>query len=64
MFLSKASTGLVLVLCGTASATAPDLSTRHVLTLSAAKRVIAAAEAEAQAHGWPCVVAVTDAEEF
>jgi hypothetical protein len=42
--------------CGTASATAPDLSTRHVLTPSAAKRVIAAAEAEAQAHGWPCVV--------
>jgi glc operon protein GlcG len=64
MSLSRAATALILVLCGTASATVPDLSTRHVLTLDAAKRVITAAEAEAKAHGWPCVVAVTDAEGY
>jgi glc operon protein GlcG len=40
--------------------TAADLPTRHVLTLESARRVIAAAEAEAQQKGWPCVVAVTD----
>src|ERR1700722_19463438 len=37
-----------------------DLPTRHVLTLQAAKLVIATAEAEASQKGWPCVVAVTD----
>lgn len=42
------------------STAASDLPTRHVLTLESAKRVIAAAEAEAQQKGWPCVVAVTD----
>jgi glc operon protein GlcG len=42
------------------STTAADLPTRHVLTLQAAKQVIAAAEAEAAQKGWPCVVAVTD----
>jgi glc operon protein GlcG len=42
------------------STTAADLPTRHVLTLQAAKLVIAAAEAEAVQKGWPCVVAVSD----
>ncbi len=42
------------------STAAADLPTRHVLTLESAKRVIAAAEAEALQKGWPCVVAVTD----
>ena len=42
------------------STTAADLPTRHVLTLQAARQVIAAAEAEAKQKGWPCVVAVTD----
>jgi glc operon protein GlcG len=42
------------------STTAADLPTRHVLTLQAAKLVIAAAEAEALQKKWPCVVAVSD----
>jgi glc operon protein GlcG len=42
------------------STTAAELPTRHVLTLHAAKLVIAAAEAEALQKGWPCVVAVSD----
>jgi glc operon protein GlcG len=42
------------------SANAANLPARHVLTLEAARTVIAAAEAEAQKKGWPCVVAVTD----
>src|SRR6202035_3318806 len=32
----------------------------HILTLDAARSVIAAAEAEARQKGWPCVVAVSD----
>jgi glc operon protein GlcG len=46
------------------STTAADLPTRHVLTLQAARQVIAAAEAEAKQKGWPCVVAVTDSAGF
>jgi glc operon protein GlcG len=42
------------------STSAADLSMRHVLTLEAAKSVLAAAEAEATKKGWPCVVAVSD----
>jgi glc operon protein GlcG len=42
------------------SAAAADLPTRHILTLDATRKVIAAAEAEALKEGWPCVVAVTD----
>ncbi|MEJ0092752.1 MAG: heme-binding protein [Methylocella sp.] len=49
-----------MALATTASAVAADLPTRHVLTLDAARRVIAAAEAEAQRKGWPCVVAIVD----
>jgi len=56
--LSKAI--VILALGISFAATAADLPTRHVLTLQAAKRVIAAAEAEAQKKGWPCVVAVSD----
>jgi glc operon protein GlcG len=56
--LSKAI--VILALGISFAATAADLPTRHVLTLQAAKRVIAAAEAEALQKGWPCVVAVSD----
>lgn len=63
MMSSTASkVALLLALCTTAMATEDDSVTRHVLALSAAKRAIAAAEAVAKAHSWPCVVAVTDAE--
>ena len=41
-------------------ATAAELPTHRVLTLEAARQVIAAAEAEAQRQGWPCVIAVVD----
>jgi glc operon protein GlcG len=56
--LIKAAT--IIALGISFSATSADLPTRHVLTLQAAKLVIAAAEAEATKKGWPCVVAVTD----
>jgi glc operon protein GlcG len=56
--LIKATT--IIALGISFSTTAADLPTRHVLTLQAAKQVIAAAEAEAVQKGWPCVVAVTD----
>lgn len=56
--LIKATT--IIALGISFSTTAADLPTRHVLTLQAAKQVIAAAEAEAAQKGWPCVVAVTD----
>jgi glc operon protein GlcG len=51
---------VILALGISFSTTAADLPTRHVLTLQAAKLVIAAAEAEALKKGWPCVVAVSD----
>jgi len=63
---SHSRTGGTAVACAivaaamTAGALAADLPTRHILTLDAARRVIAAAEAEAQRQGWPCVVAVAD----
>jgi glc operon protein GlcG len=41
-------------------ALADVLPTRHVLTLDVARRVVSAAEAEAQRQGWPCVIAVVD----
>lgn len=38
-----------------------NLPTQPVLTLAAAQQVIQAAQAKAQAEGWPCVIAVSDA---
>lgn len=37
-----------------------ELPTRPVLTLEAARAIAAAAEAEASAHGWPCVISIVD----
>ncbi len=54
----------ILALGISLSTTATDLPTRHVLTLDAAKKVIAAAEAQAVAKSWPCVIAVTDDEGY
>jgi glc operon protein GlcG len=51
---------LLLALAISMNAKAADLPARHILTLDAARSVIAAAEAEAVKKGWPCVVAVTD----
>jgi glc operon protein GlcG len=70
-----ANSSAILAFCWTASgvialglgsfaslrgAMAAELPTHHVLTLEAARQVIAAAEAEAQRQGWPCVIAVVD----
>ncbi|SDV47067.1 GlcG/HbpS family heme-binding protein [Chitinasiproducens palmae] len=52
---------LATALCASAaSAGAVELPTQPVLTLAAAQRVAAAAQAKAQASGWPCVIAVVD----
>jgi glc operon protein GlcG len=47
-----------------AKAAAAELPTRHVLTLDVARHVAAAAIAEAQSLGRPCVVAVVDASGY
>jgi glc operon protein GlcG len=52
-----------------ASTTFPDaiaasLPTRHVLMLDIARRVLAAAEAEARQRNWPGVIAIVDAEGY
>jgi glc operon protein GlcG len=51
---------MILALGISMSAEAANLPARHILTLDAARTVIAAAEAEALQKGWPCAVAVTD----
>ncbi len=50
------------VVLGTSAslAGAQELPTKRILTLEAAKRVTAAAEAEARAHGWAVSIAVLD----
>jgi glc operon protein GlcG len=45
-------------------ASAATLPTRHVLTLDIARRVLAAAEAEARQRNWPGVIAIVDAEGY
>lgn len=47
---------------GAGAAHAAPLPTRPVLTLEAARTIVAAAEAKAKAEGWPCVIAVTDGD--
>jgi glc operon protein GlcG len=44
------------------AAEAENLPTRPILTLDAARSIASAAEAKAQAEGWPCVIAVTDGD--
>jgi glc operon protein GlcG len=56
-----ASTALALLFT-TRFAVASPLPTIPVLTLEAAQTVAGAAEQTAQANGWPCVIAVVDAE--
>ncbi|HWT63647.1 MAG TPA: heme-binding protein [Ochrobactrum sp.] len=43
-------------------ALALDLPAKPYLTLEAARTVLTAAQAKASANGWPCVIAVVDAE--
>lgn len=47
------------LLAGAAQATLP---TSPVLTLDAARTIIRAAETKARTEGWPCVIAVVDAD--
>ncbi len=50
---------LAITLSAGAALTAP-LPSHPVLTLEAARAVVAAAEAKAKAEGWPCVISVVD----
>lgn len=52
--------GAVALMMGAQAASAVELTTRPVLTLAAARQVAEAAQAKAQASGWPCVIAVAD----
>jgi glc operon protein GlcG len=67
--LGKASrialqTALAMTLSAGASLAAPPapLPSRPVLTLEAARTVVAAAKAKATAEGWPCVISVVDSD--
>jgi len=51
---------LALVILATASLALADLPTKRVLTLAAAKKIVAAAEVEAQKRGSTVVIAVVD----
>lgn len=44
------------------AASATELPMQHLLTLAFAQRIAAGAQARAKAQGWPCVIAVVDAE--
>jgi glc operon protein GlcG len=50
---------LAITLSAGAALAAP-LPSHPVLTLEAARAVVAAAEAKAKAEGWPCVISVVD----
>ncbi len=52
----------VLIGMSVTPALALHLPTKPYLTLEAARTVLAAAQAKASANGWPCVIAVVDAE--
>lgn len=50
----------VVLLAGMASALSAQLATRKTLTLEAARRIAAAAEAEARKNNWNVVIAIVD----
>jgi len=52
---------MILPALATGVAKATELPRQPVLTLEAAQKVLAAAEAEARKQGWPGAIAVTDA---
>jgi glc operon protein GlcG len=47
---------------GTSPAPSAPLPTQLILTLDAARIIVAAAEAKAKAENWPCVISVVDSE--
>jgi glc operon protein GlcG len=53
--------GLATLFCTSPASSAP-LPTRTVLTLDAARAIVAAAEAKAKAESWPGVICVVDSE--
>ena len=52
----------VLMSISVTPALALDLPTKPYLTLEAARTILTAAQAKASENGWPCVIAVVDAE--
>ena len=61
--LSNLTTSLVLagsLALASLPATAIELPSQPVLTLSVAQQVLTAAQDKAQTSGWPCVIAVVD----
>lgn len=60
MKLGISFVGAAIVAGVATTAHAEVLPTQPVLTLSAAERVAQAAQAKAQAAGWPCVISVVD----
>ncbi|OIS91314.1 GlcG/HbpS family heme-binding protein [Brucella cytisi] len=57
-----ASLTATMTLTGAFPALAIELPTKPYLTLQAARSIVAAAEKEATANGWPCVISDVDAE--
>lgn len=47
---------------GAGPALSAPLPTQPILTLDAARAIVAAAEAKAKAENWPCVISVVDSE--
>lgn len=65
MFNQVCQAALPIVLAMSLSAGvahAASLPSRPILTLEAARTVVAAAEAKANAEGWPCVISVVDSD--
>jgi uncharacterized protein GlcG (DUF336 family) len=57
---SIAAAGILALVMSCTSSAAQQLPTRRTLTLDAAKRMAAAAEAEARKHNWAVSIAVVD----
>jgi glc operon protein GlcG len=57
-----ASLTATMTLAAAFPALAIELPTKPYLTLDSARSIVAAAEKEATANGWPCVISVVDAE--
>lgn len=62
MNLVRAFPFAVILTVGAMPTFAVELPSKPYLTLKAARTVAAAAEAKATAEGWPCVIAIVDAE--
>jgi glc operon protein GlcG len=60
--LQMALPAAVAMTLSASTAFAASLPSRQILTLEAARTVVAAAEAKAKAEGWPCVISVVDGD--